>query len=174
MLKYIGILIVGILTSFYFFPFKFTFFPIANTKLILSVVGLFVLIFNLASQGKAKIGKDLLILSLFAIGVSFARLFSMVYNNTTDDSYLAYIVSMWVWLSAAYLMVSSIKKVHGTVSVELICLYLIAVGVSQCILAICIDKFPAVKSFVDSFLLNWKFDGRLYGNGCAVDVGAGR
>lgn len=174
MIKAFSIVIALVITSFYYFPFKFTFFPVTNTKLVLAVIGLFLLITNLASQRKAKVGKDFLVLSLFALGVSFASLFSMVYNNTTDDSYLTYVISMWVWLSAAYLMVNFIKKVHGTVSVELVCFYLIAVGTLQCILAICIDKFPIVKSFVDSFLYNWKFDGRLYGIGCAVDVGGGR
>lgn len=174
MIKALSIVIALVITSFYYFPFKFTFFPVTNTKLVLAVAGLFLLIYNLASQRKGMIGKDFFVLSLFALGVSFASLFCMMYNNTTDDSYLTYIISMWVWLSAAYFMVSFIKKVHGAVSVELICLYLITVGVLQCILAICIDKFSVIKSFVDSFLYNWKFDGRLYGIGCAVDVGGGR
>ena len=174
MIRVLSIVIAAVVASFYYFPFIFTFFPMANTKMVLALFGLILLIFNAASQRKAKIGKDLLSLSLFALCVSLASLISMVYNNTHDGSYLTYIISMWVWLSAAYFMLSIIKKVHGVVSVELVCFYLIGVGTLQCVLAICIDNIPLVKSFVDSFLYNWKFDGRLYGIGCAVDVGGGR
>lgn len=174
MLKVFSIILTLIITSFYYFPFTFTFFPIANTKMILAFGGLVILFFKLSTNRNAQISKDLFILSLLALGVSFASLFSITYNSTPDGSYLTYIISMWVWLSAAFFWVCTIKRVHNKVSVELICLYLIAVGVIQCILAICIDQYPFVKSFVNSFLANWKVEGRLYGIGCAVDVGGGR
>lgn len=44
-------------------------------------------------------------LSLWALGVSFFSFLSMTINNTPDDSYLGYIISMWVWLFAAYFCV---------------------------------------------------------------------
>ena len=110
--------------------------------------------------------------------MSFASFLSMSINNTPDGSYLTYIVSMWVWLGGAYFVVNWIKANHGAVSVEIVCSYLIAVGVCQCIIAVLIDQYIFVKVFVDSFLYGTGFmgkvDGRLYGVGCALDVAGGR
>lgn len=117
-------------------------------------------------------------LSLYAVGVSLASLLAMTLNDTNDGAYLSYIVTMWVWVGAAYFVVNLIKVVHGKVNVELVCFYMIAVGALQCILAMSMDRFPPLKSFVDSFLAGrgfmGKFEGRLYGIGCALDVAGGR
>lgn len=176
--KYFSIPIVAILTSFFYFPFYFTFFPVANTKMILAACGLVMLFFNLSKTGKGMISRDFFMLSLLALGVSFASFIAMALNNTPDSAYLSYIVSMWVWVGAAYCVVNVIKAVHGKVTVELVCFYMIAVGVCQCLIAVTIDLVPPVKAFVNSFLAGegfmGKFEGRLYGIGCALDVAGGR
>lgn len=178
MVKSFQIAITLIFTSFFFFPFFFTFLPSVNTKMMVAAGGLILFLYNLSKRGKAVINKDFLILSLCALSVSFVSLLSMTINDTPDDSYLSYIVSMWVWLGAAYFVVNSISWVHGYVSVELVCFYLIGVGVAQCLLAVLIDQNVAVKTFIDSILAGEGFMGknedRLYGLGCALDVAGGR
>lgn len=175
MWKLIKILLAGIVVSFYFFPFEFTFMPGVNTKMAMAGVGLVWFGFNIAKGRKGNIDKDFFVLSLIALSLSLFSLVAMVYNNTRDGSFLTYFVSMWVWLGGAYTAIQVIKKVHGYVSVELVCNYLIAVCVAQCIIAYSMSVMPVLKSFVDSFLggedaFMGKAEGRIYGIGAALDV----
>lgn len=175
--KILCVIITIIATSCYFFPFSFPFFQIANTKMILAVFALAILIVKVAKDRNGRINKDFFVISLFAGGVSLASLISMTLNDTPDSTYLTYIISMWVWLGGAYTVVSLIKAVHGKVSVEIVCYYLITVCTMQCILAIIIDNYPLVRIFVDSVDSGAHFylaKDRLYGIGCALDVAGGR
>lgn len=178
MIKIFSIAIGIAMMSSFFFPFVFTFFPYANTKMILAACGLILFLFRLAMFGHGSLNRDSFILSLCALGVSFASLAAMIWNDTMDSSYLSYIVSMWVWLGAAYFVVSFIKRTHGRISVEIICYYLVLVGTFQCLIAIAIDLYPSVERFVDTFLdgtgYMGKKEGRLYGIGCSTDVGGTR
>lgn len=177
-MKIIQVLLTLVFTSFFFFPFYFTFLPTVNTKMMMAALGGFLLLVKLARSGSAQIDKGIFSVSLWAMFVSLASLISMVLNNTPDDSYLGYVVSMWVWLAAAYFVVSAIKFTHGSVTIERVCVYLITVGVLQCFLAIAVDTIPAVKTFIDSILAGEGFMGknknRLYGLGCALDVAGTR
>ena len=174
---YILILCAVIITSLFYFPFEVSFLPGINTKMALAGVGLLLLILDLSKRRRAQIDKDFFIISLFALGVSIVSIITMVYNHTTDGSYMGYIVSMWVWTSAAYVVIKVIKSIHGKISVDLVCFYLIAVGLVQCIIAVLIENIPAFKSFVDGFLAGEGYMGvtkRMHGIGCALDVGGGR
>lgn len=177
-MKIIQVLLTLVFTSFFFFPFYFTFLPTVNTKMMMAALGGFLLLVKLARSGSAQIDKGIFSVSLWAILVSLASLISMVLNNTPDDSYLGYVVSMWVWLAAAYFVVSAIKFTHGSVTIERVCVYLITVGVLQCFLAIAVDTIPVVKTFIDRILAGEGFMGknetRLYGLGCALDVAGTR
>lgn len=175
-----GILLT-ILTSLYFFPFEFTFLPGVNTKMMMAAVGLVFLIIQLAKQEKkAEVGHDILMLSLFAAGVSIIGWVSITVNNTPDTAYATYLVSMWVWLGGAYMLVSTIRQLHGHLSVILLVNYLIAVCVLQCVLALVIDSLPAVKTVVDTYIeqgqdfLNQINVKRLYGIGASLDVAGSR
>lgn len=178
-MKYILIAFTVIITSFYFFPFNFRFLPAVNTKMGMAALGLVVLAVQLARNRNAQVDKDFFFLSLFAAFVSLAGLFSVIYNNTTDFAYASYLVSMWVWSSAAYVVVSLIRYVHGTVSVYLLCNYLIALCVAQCVLALTMDMNESVQQFVFSiqvegvgeFLDQKK---RLSGLGAALDIAGSR
>lgn len=178
MLKYIGILIVGILTSFYFFPFEFAILPGANTKMILAGISLVVLAFQLARGGRAVINRELFTLSILAGMVSLAGLASVTFNETNDYTYATYIISMWVWLGGAYMAVSAMRGLHGRISVALIANYLIGVCVAQCIIALLIDASPAFKDIVNTYIASFDFvqfdqlnEGeRLYGIGATLDV----
>lgn len=174
-MKAILVVLTAILTSFYFFPFEFVFLPGINTKMALAGIGLVLLGFNVAKGRRGNINKVFFVLSVIALSLSLFSLVAMVYNNTRDGSFLTYIVSMWVWLGGAYTAIQVIKKVHGYVSVELVCNYLIAVCVAQCIIAYSMSVMPVLKSFVDSFLggedaFMGKAEGRIYGIGAALDV----
>lgn len=165
-----------VLTSFYFFPFEFTFLPGINTKMAMAGFGLVLLAFQLARQRDSLISRDLFQLSLWAGLVSLVGLVAVTWNDTPDYEYVSYIVSMWVWLSGAYVVIQSIRKLHGFVSVELICHYLIVVCVLQCLIAIAMDQYPLLKQFVDNFLGDYvgKTEERLHGIGASLDVAGTR
>ena len=178
MLKYIAILFTGVLTSFYFFPFEFAILPGANTKMVMAGVSLIVLGLQLAKKRSASIGRDFLILTILAGLVSLSGLVAVSYNETNDYTYATYIVSMWVWLGGAYLIVCCMRWLHNDVSVKLIAHYLIGVCVAQCVLALLIDAIPAFKLFVNTYVagFDWvQFEqlekgNRLYGIGASLDV----
>lgn len=174
MFRILSIILIGIITSFYFFPFVPSFLPMANTKMIMAVWGLTVLGFRLALGQRAGINKDFFKLSLFAIVVSFAGLIAVILNETRDYTYASYIMSMWVWLGGAYFVVNCIGWVHGKVSLRLVAHYLIGVCVAQCIIAYTMGQYTPLKNLVDSLVVSegfmGKVEGRLYGIGAALDV----
>ena len=178
MVQYLLIFLTVVVTSLFYFPFEFFALPGVNTKMAMSVVGLVICLYQLIKQKEFRIPKDLMMLSLIALGISLMAFISVVYNNTPDYSYATYFISMWVWLSAAFVVCTLIKKVHGKLSVELLCHYLIAVCIVQCILALMIDYVPVIKKVVDTYInqdqafLNEV--GRLYGIGAWLDVAGTR
>jgi len=174
MLKLPCILLAGIATSLYFFPFHTTFLPGANTKMLLAATGLAVWGIDLARGRSSCISKDLFVLSLWGIAVSIIGLVSVAYNETSDYTYATYIVSMWVWLGGAYAVARLIRSTHGRLSLPLVGDYLIGVCAAQCLLALAMDQHPPLKDFIDSFLAGEGFMGkvehRLYGIGASLDV----
>lgn len=166
-------MLLTVFTSFYFFPFEFTFIPGINTKMMMAVVGLGFLVFNMINKKRKEMSREFIILNLLACVVGIVSLISMVYNGTPDNSYMTYIVSVWVWCSAAYAVLNMIHIVHGKLTFRLICNYIIAVCVIQTTLAFSMQFIPALKAFVDSFLAGTGFMGkneeRLYGVGAALD-----
>ena len=178
LLRACGMVLLAVLTSFYFFPFEFTFLPGVNTKMAMAGFGLVLLVFRLARQGRSMIDSDFFHLSLWAALVSLAGFATAVWNDTYDYTYATYIVSMWVWVSGAYVAVNAIKGMHGGVSVALVCNYLIAVCVVQCLIAYAMTLSPALKDFVDGFLgstgFMGKMENRMYGIGASLDVAGSR
>lgn len=177
-LRLVGMVVLTILTSFYFFPFEFTFLPGANTKMVMAGIGLIMLIVQLARQGQSLVNKDIFNLTIMAGIVSLIGFLAVIWNDTHDYTYATYIVSMLVWLSGAYVVIQAIKKFHGHISVELVCNYLIVVCVAQCLIAFTMTQYPPLKNFVDSFLGSTGFMGklkdRMYGIGASLDVAGSR
>lgn len=176
MAKFIGILLCLCATSLFFFPVTLTGMQ-SNTKLIMAVIGIPVLICNLSKSLSGKIGSDFISVFGLACGVSLATYLSVVVNNTLDYTYVTYVVSMAVWTSAAYLTIKMIQGVHGYVNVKLVVLYLMVMCTLQCVLAIAIDMNADVQQFVDRFYPDaaWIHEKkRLYGFGCALDVAGSR
>lgn len=179
MKKYIAVIFATIVLSFYFFPFQFRWIPTINTKMALAGLGLPILAIVLGKSRNATIDKNFFSLSILAAIVSLIGLISVVYNNTFDYTYSTYIVSMWVWTCAAYVVVSLIRLIHGYVSVFLLCNYLIALCTAQCILALTIEFYEPIKlffySFIDEETVNFMEDkDRLMGLGCGLDVAGSR
>lgn len=170
--------LLTILTSFYFFPFEFSFLPGINTKMAMAGFGLVLLAVQLARHGRSAVDRDLLQLALWAGAVSLIGFFSVVWNDTHDYTYTTYLVSMLVWMSGAYVVASAIRGLHGGLSVELVCNYLIVVCVVQCLIAFAMSQVPELKHFVDGFLgstgFMGKMEGRMYGIGASLDVAGSR
>lgn len=178
MVKFLSVFFAGVITSLYFFPFEFFAFPGLNTKMAMAVVGVFLCLYHLVRKREFLVPKEFAVLSLVAFAISLTAYFSVVFNETPDYVYVSYFISMWVWLSAAYVVCVVAKKVHRKLTIELLSNYLIAVCVAQCIMAIIIDYTPAVKAVVDTYInqdqtfLNSV--GRLYGIGAWLDVAGTR
>lgn len=170
--------LLTILTSFYLFPFEFTFLPGVNTKMAMAGFGVILLGIELARKRESLIDRDFFELSLWAAAVSLISFFAVVWNDTHDYTYATYLVSMWVWLAGAYVVVRAIRGLHGGVSVERVCNYLIVVCVAQCLIAYAMSQIPALKHFVDGFLGSTGFMGRtenrMYGIGASLDVAGSR
>lgn len=171
--KSVSVVLTGIIFSMYLFPFQLFVLPGINTKNGLAAIGLLLLAFHLAGKSQGLMNKDLFKLGLYAASVSLISLISVTLNGTTDYAYVTYIVSMCIWLSGAFVVTSSIRKTHGTISIDLICKYIIALSVFQCIVALCNDMYPPLKMFLDRYINSGQdfLDtvNRMYGIGACLD-----
>lgn len=174
MIKYLSVLFTGIIFSFYLFPFEFSFLPGINTKMGMAVVGVVVAVYQLIQQRNFSIQENVTRIIAAAIVVSVVGVVSVVLNNTPDYAYATYVVSMIVWLSAAFAVCTLIRNVHGNVSVENVTIYLTCVCVFQCFAALIIDSNMAVKNFVDTYIMQdqdllTELE-RIYGIGASLDT----
>lgn len=174
-LKPFGVLFAVAITSCYFFPFILASLPLANSKMILAVIGLVLLGISLTKSGNGIFDRDFLDVSLWAFAVSFIAFISITINHTPDNTFTTYFMSMWVWLGGSYAVIRLIKAIHGGISVQLVVSYLLAVCVLQCILALVFDNFPAASQWHKSTFSGEGYMGntdedRLHGIGCSLDV----
>ena len=178
MFKFIKILLVGFLVSCFFFPVKYTFLPITNTKNLMAAVGIVLVLVVLIKKQEFSFPRDLVVILIFSAAMSLISLLSITYNQTPDDSYVTYIRSAIIWLSGAFAVCYIIWLAHKRVDVPLVVNYLAGVCVFQCIMAIWIDFSPAVQMFVDAHVQQGQTVlqdiGRLYGIGASLDVGGSR
>jgi hypothetical protein len=180
MFKVFFIIINIFFTSLYFFPFELKALPGINTKMVMAVLGLFILFFQLVWKRKIIIEKDFFYLSFLAGIVSLVGLISISYNDTPDYEYASYFISAWVWLSGAYTLCSFLKLTHGHVNWIILCHYLVVICVIQCTLALLIDMYKPMKLLVDAYIeqgqnfLNKTNVHRLYGIGASLDVAGSR
>ena len=178
-MKYLLILLSAICTSMYLFPFEFVFLKGINTKHMMAAFGTLCFGWDILYLRKIELSKELFVASIIAIFFSIVGFYSTDYNFTSDYAYSTYIGSMWVWFLACYGVCTLMKSTHGYISIRLIIDYLIIVCVFQCIIALCIDFTPSVKSYVDSIFVTgdlefMKRTKRLYGIGALLDVAGGR
>lgn len=178
MIRYVLMFLVIVATSLYFFPFGLKALPGPNTKMMLAAMGLVVYLMQLGRQRGGTVNRDMFFLSLIAASVSLMGFFSITYNNTPDYAYATYLVSMWVWIGGAYMVIQLMKWAHDKTSVKLVCNYLIAVCVMQCALALFIDMYAPAKVLVDTYIEQGQefLDKaeRMYGIGASLDVAGSR
>lgn len=178
MIKWIKIFITFWITSFFLFPVIFRMVPMMNTKTFMAAVGIVFCGYTIVSRRDTTVPKNLFPLFMIAAVVSLIGVLSMTLNNTIDDAYSGYLTSMAVWLSAAYVVCSCIKYTHGTITVNMLCDYLVAVCVMQCFCVLLIDNSPMFKSIFDRYVdMNQAMMtemNRLYGFGAALDVAGTR
>ena len=114
----ISVILSVIITSFYFFTFKFRFFAGANTKTVLAGVAILLLLIQMAKGRKLGVSKDIVVFTTYALCISLTCLIAAIYNNTTDFTYVTYLISMWVWMAAAYTVLLSLRQLNGRVTFE--------------------------------------------------------
>lgn len=175
MKRFLLIILTLFMVSGYIFPFSFTFFPSQNTKNLLAAVGMAIYIFELIlSRKKISAEKSTILVFVMAFAVAFMALFTMIYHNTSDSTYVSYPLTFVLWLCAGYTCIKMMKATHGYASFSLFAKYLTAVAVMQCIIALMIDNIPAFENWVNSWMFlgreYWANTGRLYGVGCGLDV----
>lgn len=163
------------ITSSFYFPFEFAFFPGLNTKQMLAGIGFIFMAYHMVRMEKVSISREVAIASVIAIIFSAIGLFSVDYNYSDDYSYATYIVSMWIWFSASYAVVTLMGFLHGYLSYRLVINYLIIVCLIQCGFALAIDFSPTFKSFADAYFITGDREfmedvKRLYGIGAALDA----
>ena len=173
-MRILAMIFTGIIVSFYYFPFEFSFLPGINTKMGLAIIGVFLAIVNLIKKREVKFQQNLLNIEAFALLVSVIGVISVTINNTSDYAYGTYFVSMTVWLSGAYAVCYLIKRVNQKVTVENITVYLTVVCAIQCMLALMINSSPELKNVVDSYVMQDQElltdVERLYGVGASLDT----
>lgn len=166
--------IIVILTSLFFFPFNSSLLPAVNTKLALSLIGPMFFAYQGFRSENAQVNRSLLSVTIWALGVSFVCLISVIINDTADYTYVLYFISAWVWLSAAYVVIKIIELSYGKVTLRIVTNFLIVTCVVQCIISQLTANNEAVANWVRGFVVSEGFMGipknRLYGIGCALDV----
>ena len=174
-LNVFAMLVTLLALSLFFFPFEIKALPGANTKMLMAGGSLLLILINMARRQLPLLDKDLVELYVVSAIVSIIGLLSVVYNDTHDYTYATYIVSMSVWLAAAYTVVYLMRTVHGSVSVRLLSNYLIVLCVCQCGLALAIDYIPVVKAFANQMMdVTPAMEGRLYGIDASLDIAGSR
>ena len=173
--KTIIVILSVIITSFYFFTFKFTYFGGANTKTVLAGFALLLILIQMAKGRKLGVSKDIVVFTAYSLCISLTCLVAVVYNGTLDYTYATYFVSMLVWMAAAFAVLLILRHLNGTLTFDLLSNYLILVCVVQCVLALLINRLPMVRNFAFHIMpglegLSRYAEGRLFGIGCAFDV----
>jgi len=180
MIKFVSVFLTLIVTSLYLFPFELIVLKGVNSKMVLALLGGILFFLKLVQERTVSVNKRVFLLFICGCLVSLVGVFSAVYNNTPDYAYATYLVSMLVWMSGAYFVCRVIRLAHEECNLRVLCNYMIAVCVIQCILALYIDLSPWFKHLVDEYIeqgqdfLNGKKVKRLYGIGASLDVAGSR
>lgn len=175
MKRFFLILVTLCTVSLFVFPVNFFFFPSQNTKNLLCGIGMVVFVLKtLRSEGRFHADKGLLSVLGMASCVSIISFVAIVYNGTSDTTYVSYVTTCLVWLSGAYAVASLMRWVHGSLSIRLMTMYLLTVCAMQCVFALIIDNNAAFENFVIRVFYNgidfYRKGGRMYGIGAGLDV----
>lgn len=171
------VMMLVFLTSMYMFNISRVFtIPVVNSKNLLGAVGLLLFIYDAGIAKTIQFPKTMLWVLICSILVSLVSYFTMVYNNTADDTYVMHIRSVLIWTCGGYCVCRAIKAYHGRLTFRIVGQYMVGVMVWQCIAALLIDNAPFIGNFLTrSFYspVELKYVqglGRLYGIGTFLDV----
>lgn len=173
MKKFLLGLFCAIVVDAFFWDFTLKIFPIANSKIILAVIGIIAFIFKCFSEHSFTLSRRVAFSAFLAVLFSIWCYIAITLNGTNDTTYVTYFVSFVTWLGGAYGAVTLIRLAHERIDLMLITRYLAIICLAQCIIALLIDNVPVVESLVKRvFLQGYDFyerNHRLYGIGCALD-----
>ncbi|MBR1578494.1 MAG: hypothetical protein IJ653_07920 [Bacteroidales bacterium] len=165
--------LLAIVVDAFYFDVTLRIFPIANTKMMLAVIGLFAFVYHSIQNQKTHISRRVLISAILAITFSVWCYFSIVANGSYRDTFVDYYTSFATWLGGAYGVYAILKARYEKVNLSVLTYFLAIICVSQCIIALLIDNIPAVRNLVNAVFLQatdfYERGNRLYGIGCALD-----
>ncbi|MBQ6244025.1 MAG: hypothetical protein IJK55_04850 [Bacteroidales bacterium] len=167
------VILMTIVVDFFFFDFRFRFFPIANTKMMLAVVGLLAFAFKSFQDRTVHISRRVFISAALAVLFSLWCYFAIVANGSYEREFIHYYASFATWLGGAYGVYVILKTQYERVDLRLLTFFLAYACSAQCILALLIDNVAPIHDFVHSTIWQasqmYERAGRLYGIGCALD-----
>ena len=161
-----------IAVELYLFPLQTYGMPI-NSKTIFAALGLVVAFVETARKGYGILRTDLILLTGLAFMVSLCSYASLTINATSDTTYQTYIISMWVWLSAAYFTLWVVKQCLGSVSIATLTYLLLGVCLFECITALGVEMNPTVYRLVNAITDHEWVEGvnRMHGLSAELDTG---
>ena len=166
------VLLTGLMMSFYFHPTELRALPGYNTKIMLAVFGVAMLIYNIIRTKDYSLSKGLLYSFMIAGAFSFVNYISLIINESDDYSYANYPISALIWIMGAYGAINFIRWTHGKVTVELVVRYLAGGAAFHSILSQLIDRNDSIRNFVTSiFYISDSMEEmqRLYSFGVGLD-----
>ena len=166
------VLLTGLMMSFYFHPTELRALPGYNTKIMLAVFGVAMLIYNIIRTKDYSLSKGLLYSFMIAGAFSFVNYISLIINESDDYSYANYPRSALTWIMGAYGAISFIRWTHSKVTVELVVRYLAGGAAFHSILSQLIDRNDSIRNFVTSiFYISDSMEEmqRLYSFGVGLD-----
>ena len=176
MWKILKIVFCFIIVDFFYFSTTMSFTHGLNTKEILAVVGIILFLLDLYQKREPTITREFLTLLFYSFLISLVAIFSSVFHSTQERAYTTYFMSMLVWLSAAFVVVKCIQAVHGELTIELIAKYIIAVSVTQGLIAVTAENFAPLDALIFKITpgVGWaKSVDRLYGLGDSATLDTG-
>ena len=144
------VLLTGLMMSFYFHPTELRALPGYNTKIMLAVFGVAMLIYNIIRTKDYSLSKGLLYSFMIAGAFSFVNYISLIINESDDYSYANYPISALIWIMGAYGAINFIRWTHSKVTVELVVRYLAGGAAFHSILSQLIDRNDSIRNFVTS------------------------
>lgn len=166
------VLLTGLMMSFYFHPTELRVLPGYNTKIMLAIFGVAILVFNIIRTKDYSLSKGLLYSFMIAGAFSFVNYISLIINESDDYSYANYPISALIWILGAYGAINFIRWTHSKITVELVVRYLAGGAAFHSILSQLIDRNDSIRNFVTSiFYISDSMEemNRLYSFGVGLD-----
>lgn len=166
------VLLTGLMMSFYFHPTELQVLPGYNTKIMLAIFGVAILVFNIIRTKDYSLSKGLLYSFMIAGAFSFVNYISLIINESDDYSYANYPISALTWIMGAYGAINFIRWTHSKVTIELVVRYLAGGAAFHSILSQLIDRNDSIRNFVTSiFYVSDSMEEmqRLYSFGVGLD-----